>query len=461
MSYVFISYSKKDRDYARRLADRLIERGFDVWIDDRIDYGDDWWRTIVRAIRGAKAFIAIMTDESDASEWVQREVTLADRERIPAFPLWLDGDFHASENWAIYVRTQYADVRGGALPNDDFYDRLARHAPHKPVSAGADVTPPPVTPPPPPAAKPVEKGLRPSPEAPQPSPPAPLPKGEGRKPPPETRAGFKPAPTTPLQLPDLSAILPPPFEWCPIPAGQVTLEAGGYVLESGQTFDVPGFAMAKYPITNAQFDVFAKAKDGYRDARWWDYSDEAKAWRTQNVTPQAPAFGGVDDHPRVNVTWYEAVAFCRWLTWKALTPNPSPEWRGEKIQITLPTERQWQRAAQGDDGRVYPWGSTSDPKRCNTSESGIRRTTPVTAYPNGASPFGVMDMAGNVWEWCLTDFDTGTDDVNKSSKWRVLRGGSFYDIQFSAAASYRNHFNPHYWYRAFGLRVVLCAPKRL
>lgn len=76
MAHVFISYSKKNRDYARKLADHLLELGFDVWIDDRIDYGDDWWRTIVRAIRNAKAFIVIMTDESDRSVWVQREVTL-------------------------------------------------------------------------------------------------------------------------------------------------------------------------------------------------------------------------------------------------------------------------------------------------------------------------------------------------------------------------------------------------
>ncbi|MBC6934741.1 MAG: hypothetical protein DWB42_02770 [Chloroflexi bacterium] len=371
-----------------------------------------------------------MTDESDASEWVQREVTLADRERIPAFPLWLDGDFHASENWAIYVRTQYADVRGGALPNDDFYDRLARHAPRKPVSAGADVTAPP------------------------PSPPVPLPKGEGRK----------PASAPPLQLPDLSAILPPPFEWCLIPAGQVTLEEGGYVPEGGQTFDVPAFAMAKYPITNAQFDVFARAKDGYRDAMWWDYSDEAKAWRKQNAKPKAPGFGGVGDHPRADVTWYEAAVFCRWLNWKALTLNSSlfdGEGRRGGDVITLPTEQQWQRAAQGDDGREYPWGSTFDAKRCNTSEGDIGRTTRVTAYPDGASPYGVVDMAGNVWEWCLTDYDTGADDVNKSAKRRVLRGGSFINEQFSAAASSRGRNFPLNRNDSYGLRVVLCAPKRL
>ncbi|GIL12113.1 MAG: hypothetical protein BroJett038_08330 [Chloroflexota bacterium] len=379
MSHVFISYSHKDSEYAHKLADALKEAGVEVWIDGRIDYGTAWPRVIQENLDASGAFVVVMTPRSYDSDWVQNELNRAKRKRIPIFPLLLEGD----EPWLSVEALQYVDVRNGALPPPRFFMALRGVLR---LSIGSGETAPP-----------------------QPSPPAPLPKGEGRKPPPETRAGFKPAPTTPLQLPDLSAILPPPFEWCPIPAGQVTLEEGGYVPKGGQTFDVPAFAMAKYPITNAQFDVFVKAKDGYADPQWWDYSDDAKAWREKNATPEAPAFGGVGDHPRVNVTWYEAAAFCRWLNSKVPTPNPSPfdgEGRRGGDIITLPTEQQWQRAAQGDDGRAYPWGSDFDAKSCNIDESGIGKTTPVTAYPNGASPFGVMDMAGNVWEWCLTDYNT-------------------------------------------------------
>jgi hypothetical protein len=127
MSDIFISYSKKDKDYANQLAGKLRLLGFDIWIDNRIESGEDWWRTIVRAIRSAKAFIVIMSGNSDASEWVQREVTLADKQGIPAFPILLSGDFDASENWAIYVRTQYIDVRGGNLPPNEFYQRLKQY----------------------------------------------------------------------------------------------------------------------------------------------------------------------------------------------------------------------------------------------------------------------------------------------------------------------------------------------
>jgi formylglycine-generating enzyme required for sulfatase activity len=94
----------------------------------------------------------------------------------------------------------------------------------------------------------------------------------------------------------------------------------------------------------------------------------------------------------------------------------------------LPTEDQWQYAAQGDDGREYPWGPKWDGSRCNNKvgQKGIGKTTPVRQYEGkGDSPFGVVDMAGNVWEWCLTDYDNKTNDVNSFANRRVLRGGSW------------------------------------
>lgn len=129
MSHIFISYSKKDRDYARKLADRLLAEGFSVWIDDRIDYGEDWWRTIVTAIKDCAAFVVIMSQNSDDSRWVQREVTIADELRKPTFPLLLAGNLLDSKHWSIYVRTQYKDVRDGQMPDADFYHDLAQIVP--------------------------------------------------------------------------------------------------------------------------------------------------------------------------------------------------------------------------------------------------------------------------------------------------------------------------------------------
>lgn len=139
MSHVFISYSRRDQFYARSLAQKLTAEGFNVWIDDRIDHGEDWWLTIVRALKSCDAFIVIMSPEADASRWVQREVTIADSLQKPAFPLLLAGDLLQSQNWTIYIRTQYTDVRDGQLPEADFYERLAAFTPRSQTQAGAEV----------------------------------------------------------------------------------------------------------------------------------------------------------------------------------------------------------------------------------------------------------------------------------------------------------------------------------
>ncbi len=420
MSHVFISYSKQNQAYARRLADALIAAGFDVWIDDQIDYGEDWWRTIVRAIRGAKAFVAVMSEDSDASDWVQREVTLADKHKIPAFPLWLSGDMDASENWAIYVRTQYADVRGGKLPGDDFYRRLERAAPRR--TAGRNITPP----------------------------PNPLPvhgEGESDIPASDDSAPEKGPPVRQqknLMPPDVSGILPPPFEWCEIPAGQVTIR---YTARAKATTDVPYFIMAKYPITNAQYQIFVDSDDGYADPAWWGFSDPAKLWRRENKQPRERPFIG-DDLPRTEVSWYEAVAFCRWLTLQLY-----PEGVGNWI-ISLPSEQQWQRAAQGDDGREYPWGNEFNKLYCNTEESQIGMPTHVNYYSNGMSPFGLIDMAGNIWEWCLTKWETGNADLGLDDP-RVRRGGAFDTSNLSASCYARDRNFVWNWTQDNGFRV--CA----
>lgn len=117
----------------------------------------------------------------------------------------------------------------------------------------------------------------------------------------------------------------------------------------------------------------------------------------------------------------------------------------------LPTEQQWQRAAQGDDGRAYPWGAKFDKSRCNFNTS---KPTPVTQYPNGESPFHVLDMSGNVWEWCLTDYDSRDSDINTKATYRVLRGGSWwYADEDNLRAAYRDGSFPddRDFYRGFRL----------
>lgn len=133
--YIFISYSKKQGTYARGLADHLVASGFDVWIDDRIEYGSNWWNTIVETIRQSAALVVIMTPDSLASEWVQLEVQLAKKWKKPVFPLLLQG-----ENWPLFELTQYVDVSDQHFPEPDFLDRLADFVPRQVGRAGSAIT---------------------------------------------------------------------------------------------------------------------------------------------------------------------------------------------------------------------------------------------------------------------------------------------------------------------------------
>ncbi|MCB0193520.1 MAG: SUMF1/EgtB/PvdO family nonheme iron enzyme [Anaerolineae bacterium] len=235
--------------------------------------------------------------------------------------------------------------------------------------------------------------------------------------------------------------LPKPFAWVKIPAGQVTIE--------DKVLKVEPFAIAKYPLTNAQFDPFIKA-GGYKEKKWWTDAGWKVCGKEKWTEPrywQDKKWNGAE-HPVVGVSWYEAVAYCRWLSDKS----------GQVI--ILPTEAQWQYAAQGNDGREYPWGNEWDSSRCQNSVDGrlgsAGSTTPVTAYEGkGDSPFGVVDMAGNVWEWCLTEYESGSNDVN-GTKIRVLRGGSWdYNDTYIFRAAYRRKSYPHHWDHFRGFRVAL------
>ncbi len=220
-------------------------------------------------------------------------------------------------------------------------------------------------------------------------------------------------------------------EWIEIPGGPVTLAEGGY-LSQPTTFDVAPFAMARYPVTNAQYAAFVAA-GGYQNPAWW--VDAGWALREKERWTEPRYWQDLDwnrpDCPVVGVSWYEALAFCRWLG------------QATGVFITLPTEQQWQRAAQGDDGREYPWGN-ADPTEslCNWNRN-VDETTPVTRYPAGASPYGVMDMSGNVWEWCLTEWESGTADPNGRGP-RLLRGGSWSsDSPLSLRAANRSWKDPN------------------
>ena len=160
------------------------------------------------------------------------------------------------------------------------------------------------------------------------------------------------------------------------------------------------FWIAKTPVTNAEYAHFV-ADTGHKSPQHW-----------KGKNPPADSA----DHPVVYVSWDDAQAYAAWAG------------------MELPKERQWEKAARGTDGREYPWGDEWRDNHCNSSESGIVKTTPVGQFsPQGDSPYGCVDMAGNVWEWTIS-----------GQAWRVRRGGSFYANRDNARAAYRGSNAPDY-----------------
>lgn len=202
-----------------------------------------------------------------------------------------------------------------------------------------------------------------------------------------------------------------PFEWCPISAGSVTLlDASTYGGNAGGTYNIPGFAISKYLITNGQYQTFIDHPNGFRNTRWWDYSPQAVQWHKDHPHPKPTAFYGTDC-PRTRASWFDSIAFCNWLSVEL------------RAIIRLPTEQEWQRAALGDTQWNYPWGNMLDETRANFGKR-IGRVSPVGSFPTGQSPFGVMDMIGNLWEWCLTIWGTESTDLN-GYNYRTFRGGAW------------------------------------
>ncbi len=175
---------------------------------------------------------------------------------------------------------------------------------------------------------------------------------------------------------------------------------------------LPEFYIGKYPVTNEQYAAFVKAT-GQAAPRHWKNG-------------QIPA--GKENHPVVNVSWRDAVAFCRWLS------------QASGKSLRLPTEAEWEKAARGRDGRIYPWGNQPPTKELCNFGGNVGDTTPVGQYPAGASPCGALDMAGNVWEWTgslYRPYPYQPEDGRNSPDGegpRVVRGGSWDGVRGTPAA---------------------------
>lgn len=243
--------------------------------------------------------------------------------------------------------------------------------------------------------------------------------------------------------------------WVEIPGGIFWMGAQkdkpdgpGYDLEAHKDespvrrVTVSPFRLSRHPVTNGEYGVFVKETQ----------KEPPEHWKGGRI-PE-----GKDEHPVVHVSWKDAAAFCEWLS-RRISKG------GEERLVRLPTEAEWEYAARGQQGRKYPWGNAEPSERLANFHMNVGDTTPVGSYPEGATPEGVQDLAGDVWEWCgdWSGAYPPEDEVDPtappSSASRVLRGGSFLDNPWGLRAAYRLGFPPEDRDDGFGFRVC-CGSSR-
>jgi iron(II)-dependent oxidoreductase len=199
----------------------------------------------------------------------------------------------------------------------------------------------------------------------------------------------------------------------------------------------PAYFIDKYEVSNAEYMKFVEATGHEKPIFWED----------ENLNPP--------DHPVVGVSWHDAMAYAKW--------------KGRR----LPTEAEWEKAARGNDGRLWPWGGKLDKGfffyfvNIFGEDDNYKHTAPVNYYQSGVSPFGIFNMAGNVWEWCLDWYDENyyllSPEINpqgptESGTHKVLRGGSYLNNIDSVQVVRRSRNRPHIKNEIYGFRTALPAP---
>ena len=258
----------------------------------------------------------------------------------------------------------------------------------------------------------------------------------------------------------------PLFGFIEIPAGPFKMgsdkrrDIQAYDAELPQRqVDLPGYYLARWPVTVSQFAAFV---------------------RDSSHKPADPdCLKGIANHPVAKVPWHDAMAYCRWLneqlrklvrerlaTEKPLSESERRFWQGlveSSLGVGLSSEAEWEKAARGNDGRIYPWGDQPDPQKANTVETGLDAISAVGCFPGGASPYGCEEIAGNVWEWTRSLYDdypyppAGPNRQKRENPKvigrRVLRGGAFSVDARRARCACRGVYEPDLRY--CGFRVVV------
>ncbi|PWQ96053.1 SUMF1/EgtB/PvdO family nonheme iron enzyme [Leucothrix pacifica] len=227
----------------------------------------------------------------------------------------------------------------------------------------------------------------------------------------------------------------PDIHWLEVPEGEFIYGEG----DAQQTLHLDTFYVSQYPVTNAQFKVFVES-GAYDDPQWWEgleKEDEPPehAWTESN-------------RPVDSVNWYDAIAYCRWLSAQT------------GLDIQLPTEQHWEKMARGPEGLEYPWGKDYVSGNANINEGSkgkycLRETSAVGMYARVHSPFQAMDTSGNVWEWCINKYDDSeVTTIDRSDDWRVVRGGAWNSDPEGCRSAFRYFWRPQSRGNFLGFRLL-------
>ena len=240
---------------------------------------------------------------------------------------------------------------------------------------------------------------------------------------------------------------------------------GGWEAEEQPAgLQIPAFWLARFPITVAQYAPFVAEGYGKDAERWW--TPQGWQWKTEQQRTEPwgwndPEYSGTNQ-PVIGITWYEATAFCAWLTKQV---------DAKDYVVRLPTEAEWEVAASVDSSpvrRLYPWGDEEPtPERAIYDASKLSRPAPVGCCPAGAAACGALDMAGNVWEWTASSYegypaqsDTQIKDFTIGKYDVPLRGGSYWDNSTNVRCGARDRYHPVNAVGFFNLGVRVCLAPR-
>ncbi len=479
---VFLCHASDDKPVVRELGRRLRAEGWlDVWLDEeKLLPGQDWDLEIEKAVETAHIVLVCLSKHSVSKEgYVQKELRLVldvalnmPEGSIFVIPLRLE-ECEIPRRLRSWQWVNYFPPENRPAACERLLASLRLRAGTLGISVPGSV----------PAKVEPEKHF------PEPEPPVIEKPGQ---------RGTS-APLLELYVPPEyagDAYVPPPssvptwtlggIEFVKVPRGEFLMgskqdDPSAYDDEKPQRkFDIPyDFLVARFPVTNRQFEAFIKASSYGTRAEtagygWiWDGNQWVKTKGANWMHPRGPETNleGLALHPVVQVNWHDTLAFCDWLNQEYGTSLP----RG--LVFRLSSEAEWEEAARGPDGRIWPWGNEFEAGLCNCLEGGPGHTTPVGAYsPQGDSPYGCADMAGNVWEW--TSSLWGSDSGNPSFKYpynardgrenlkagddvrRIARGGSFGTEVRDVRCACRGGGDPRSAYGYRGFRVVVAPISR-